>query len=112
MSRVLIVTADIPAAAAICASLHGEYLTVCDMVERALREMVAAAEPFDVVLCDASMAAVELVVRATRQEPPARIAFLATTTSDPEIAASLGGDGAVVVHPGDEQRLRALILDE
>jgi hypothetical protein len=110
--RVLVVTADIPAAAAVCAALHGEYVTVCDTVENALREIGAATEPFDVVLCEASLAIIELVVRATRQDPPARVAFLATASSDAEVAASLGGDGAVVVSPGDEPRLRAFILDE
>ncbi len=108
MTRVLLITADIPAAAAICAGLHGEHLTACDTAEMALREMTSA-ESFDVILCDASLAILEIVVRAARQVPHARVAFLATNTSDHKLAGTLCGGEAALVNPVDDERLRAFV---
>jgi hypothetical protein len=106
--RVLVVTSDIPVAAAVCAALHGEYVTVCDTVDLALREL-AAAEAFDAVLCEASLAAIELLVRVQREPSPPRIAFLSTSEGDQEIADALYGAEAPVMNPGDQEGLQAFV---
>jgi hypothetical protein len=108
MPRVLVVTSDIPVAAAVCAALHGEYVAVCDTVELAQREL-AAAEAFDVVLCQASLAVIELLVRARREPSPPRIAFLAISEGDEELADALCGGHAAVMSPGDQERLHAFV---
>jgi hypothetical protein len=104
----LVVTSDITVAAAVCAALHGASVTVCDTVDRAARELTAA-EAFDVVLCEASLAVIELLVRVQRQPCAVRIAFLATSEADQELANALCGTEAFVVSPGDEARLHALV---
>jgi hypothetical protein len=108
MPRVLVVTADIPAAAAVCAALHGEYVTVCYEAEVAVREM-ASASPYDVVFCEPSLGAIELLVRLSRQTPPPRVALLATAGSHQWLSRVLQGDELSLVSPADYDGIQGFV---
>jgi len=106
--RVLIVTADIPAAAAVCAALHGEYVTVCNDVDVAVREL-ASASPYDVVFCEPSLGAIELLVRLSRQTPAPRVALLATVGSNQWLSTVLQGDELSLVNPADYEGIQGFV---
>jgi hypothetical protein len=86
--RVLVVTSDTSASAAICAALHGDSVTVCETVSQALR-LIERSEPFEVIFCDAVLAVAWLLVRVAWQEPAPRVAFMATKSSDRMVAEFL-----------------------
>jgi hypothetical protein len=108
MARILVVTTDIPAAAAVCAAVHGEYVTVCNDFDVAVRE-IASASPFDVVFCEPSLGAIELLVRLSRQSPPARVALLATVGADHGLAAVLHGGELVLMSPVDHEGIQTFV---
>jgi hypothetical protein len=102
----LVVSADLPSVVSVCAALHGEQVTACNSVPLALRA-IERGGAFDAVLCDASMAAVSILVRVAQQELPPRVAFLDTATSDPLALACLGSGGAPVMSPAAGERIRS-----
>jgi hypothetical protein len=102
----LVVSADMPSIVSVCAALHGEQVTACNSVPQALRAIDRAGS-FDAVLCDASMAAVSLLVRVAEQDLPPRVAFLDSATSDPTALAFLDGGAAPVMSPAAGERIRS-----
>jgi hypothetical protein len=107
-SKVLVVTGDSACAAAICNALPEQHVTVCRDFGGALGT-VERVEPFRVVFCDASAAAVWLLVRIARQEPPPRLVFLMSEGSDPHLGPFLRERATVLFDPvADPQRVRDL----
>jgi hypothetical protein len=106
--RVLVVTSDVPAAAAVCAALHGEYVTLCRDVEVAVQQ-TASVTPYDVVFCEPSLGAIELLVRLSRLTPPPRVALLSTPKSNQWLAAVLQGGELSLVSPGDYEGIQMFV---
>jgi hypothetical protein len=100
--RVLVVSDDSAASAAVCAALHGDSVTVCDTIPQALR-IIERAEPFEVIFCDAAVAAAWLLVRVAWQEPPPRMVFMATRSSDPGVAEFLSRQAPLLDAPRSPQ---------
>ena len=106
--KVLVVTRDVTAAAAVCGALHGQRVTVCDDVSCAL-QAVERAEPVEVIFCDASVAVVWLLMRTARQDPPVRFVFMVTGGSDPGMSRFLEGRAPLLSAPASEvERIREL----
>ncbi|MGH7296653.1 MAG: hypothetical protein ACRELB_17065 [Polyangiaceae bacterium] len=107
--RVLVVTSDTAASAAVCSALHGDSLTVCATVPQALR-LIERVEPFEVIFCEASLAVAWLLVRVAWQDPPPRMVFLATQDGDPKVAEFLERHALHVEAPLDAAHIRRLAV--
>ena len=106
--RVLVVTSDIPAAAAICAALHGERVTVY-LHAPSPRAAFALVARFDATLCDATTEIVEFLVSEKQHSVQGSVALLATSGSDPNAAERLRGTAFPVIPSGDDGRIRAFV---
>jgi hypothetical protein len=105
VGRVLVVTGDASARAAICAALRGDSITVCESVAQALR-LIERAEPFEIILCDALLSVAWLLVRVAWQEPAPCLAFLCTQSSDASVVEFLRHNAIDVLAPVDVAQIR------